>query len=123
MVSTLRRIDPVAFFSLAGLTVLGLLTLGRAPGAGSLFASPWDKFAHIAVFGGLAFLLVSGFRGARLLLCFSLVGLAGMVDEAHQWFIPGRHADWGDFAADVFAAAMGVLISHAIWQRGEQNVA
>ena len=121
MVSILKRIDGLAFFALAALSVTALLMLGRAPGAGDLFVPPWDKVAHITVFGGLAFLVVSGFRGARLLLCFSLVVLAGAVDEAQQWFIPGRHADWGDLGADIFAAATGVMVTQAIWRRDERN--
>lgn len=121
MASILKRIDPIAFFGLTAIAVLGLLVLGRAPGAGNLFAPPWDKVAHIAVFSSLAFLMVSGFRGARLLFCFSVVVLAGVADEAHQWIIPGRDADWWDLGADVVAAAMGVAITSAIWRHGDRN--
>lgn len=121
MISILKRIDSIAFFGFAGIVVLGLLILGRAPGAGNLFVPPWDKVAHLVVFGGLAFLMVSGFRGFRLALCFSLVALAGMADEAHQLFIPGRHADWGDLWADFIAAGAGVLLTRAIWQQRDPN--
>lgn len=121
MVSALKRIEPLAFFALAGLTVIALLALGRAPGAGNLFDPPWDKLAHIAVFSTLAFLMVSGFRGARGLLCFSLVVLAGMADEGQQRLIPGRTADWGDLAADIIAAAIGVWLSRTVWQHIDQH--
>jgi len=121
MIANLKRIDRLAYFGLAAFAVTGLLLLGRTPAAGTLFVPPLDKVAHLTVFGGLAFLMVSGFRGARLLLCFVSVAMAGVVDEAHQWFIPGRHADWGDLAADVVAAATGVMVTRSIWQKGDRN--
>ena len=53
--------------------------------------------------------LASLHGGALLLLAFVLTVLVGMLDEAHQAFLPGRSSGWDDLLADAFGALLGVF--------------
>ena len=75
-----------------------------------------DKLVHAALFGILAALLYRALRGERRWrpavaggVAFLLTVAYGGLDEFHQWFVPGRHVDPWDLAADGFGAGLGVL--------------
>jgi len=77
-----------------------------------------DKLAHAAEYGILGWLVFRSFRlfTTGLKRTVFLVLLAGTayaaVDEFHQLFVPGRHADLLDFVAD----ALGVSASQVtLW--------
>jgi uncharacterized protein YfiM (DUF2279 family) len=101
----------VSFALVAAAAVpLGLFYGGAQPYAVGLIPTPWDKFAHVGVFGLLAGAIsyASGLSGARMWwLGFALAALVGAVDEWHQAALPGRAAGWDDLAADAVGAALG----------------
>ena len=107
----------IRFFSLlaAAVIVIALFTLGEKPYAGSLFPAPWDKLAHISVYGTIAILVWIGTGGrafaegrAHRAGAVALFVLAiGLLDELHQVGIPGRSADVADLVAD----AIGICVA------------
>lgn len=75
-----------------------------------------DKWAHMLLFGILAFLLYRAFRhgfrwrvGTAVLVAFCLSSLYGGFDEFHQSFVPNRDVDVWDWAADTLGAAVALL--------------
>jgi VanZ family protein len=80
-----------------------------APSTGGIILPPWDKLAHFAFYGAVAVLLTVALGPKRWVAALLAVCLIGIADEAYQSLLPTRHADWGDLAADVVAAAAGVL--------------
>jgi VanZ family protein len=99
---------------LAGITIVLMATalyiLGAQPVAVGLFPSPWDKLAHLLVFGtvGAAAGVASGTRGWRMTLwCVAGAIMVGAMDELHQAFLPGRAASWSDLAADAAGGLLG----------------
>lgn len=72
-----------------------------------------DGVWHGLGYGLLAALLLRGLAAARLeavtgraaLLAAALATSYGVTDELHQWFVPGRTAEWSDLAADAAGAA------------------
>ena len=101
-----------------------LYLLGSQPFAVGIFPPPWDKLAHMVTFAliGGAIGLASGQRGWRMGLCCIAGALViGAMDEAHQAFLPGRQASWGDLGADLLggllgAALLGVRYEWARWR-------
>ena len=73
-----------------------------------------DKFLHFFVYGILGMLIARGMLAAKskllndkYLLFTLLFGfLFGLSDEVHQYFVPGRHADFFDWLAD----CLGILV-------------
>jgi VanZ family protein len=110
---------------LAGIAVMlaatALYILGAQPVAVGLFPSPWDKLAHLLVFGmvGAAAGVASGARGWRLTLwCVAGAVAVGAMDEVHQAFLPGRAASWSDLAADAAGGFLGAAALEAIYRLG-----
>ena len=65
-----------------------------------------DKWIHLVayfVLGMTAYKANAGRRFLQLIIC----GGFGLFDECHQYFVPGRHFDLMDWAADV----IGVLLA------------
>ena len=90
---------------LAAALVLTLFV--SAPGTGGVSVPPWDKFAHLGFYGAVAVLLTIALGPRRWVIAIAIVCLIGVADESYQSLLPGRHADWGDLAADFFAAGGG----------------
>ena len=109
---------------LAGMAVVlggaGLHLLGAQALAVGLFASPWDKLAHVMTFAllGGAFGLASGTRGwTRAACCMAGAVLAGITDEWHQAYLPGRNASWIDLLADAAGGMLAAgLLSARHWR-------
>lgn len=110
------RAAPAVSLTLAALLALTLIKAGAQPYAVGLFAPPWDKLAHAAVFGCLALLLHIGLRTRRPLTAIIVAAAIGLCDELHQSTLPGRVAGMDDFATDVAAAAGAVLLAQ--WTLG-----
>ena len=80
----------------------------------------FDKFQHLAAYCGFAFAVGLWFaprawrqRGLTvMLLTLGIGSLYGLMDEIHQFFVPGRACDVWDWVADTLGAAMG---SGAAW--------
>ena len=69
---------------------------------------------HFVAFGLLGFLTMGAIRARgnthhnwQVWLVVLLVGLYGVVDEFHQYFVPGRDASIYDIAADMAGGIMG----------------
>jgi VanZ family protein len=75
-----------------------------------------DKVLHAGAYLGLTFLLALlsphlGLRGWRLYALTLLTAACyGVVDELGQIPVPGRHADLGDWGADVLGAFAGLTL-------------
>jgi len=73
-----------------------------------------DKVAHVCVFSSLgaaaayALLMNQSTSLIRVLLAVSLTVFYGMLDEAHQYFVPGREVSLGDLCADLVGGIVGV---------------
>ena len=76
-----------------------------------------DYVLHAAEYFVLAVLLVRAFNSGlgtavpdrRLLLTLALCIAYAASDEVHQYFVPGRSADYRDVLADGAGAALGLL--------------
>lgn len=79
--------------------------------------------AHAILFGVLAVLWARALGGRRrgLLLAFALTMLYALLDEFHQTFVPGRHADPWDLLFDGLGAALALGL-WAWWQRHRSKV-
>ena len=102
---------------LAGI-IFVLSSISQVPGAGYV----WDKLAHLVVFGALGFLTLRATHGGSRPLApgpaaaaVFLVLLWGVLDEVHQFFVPGRDASVRDVVADALGAALAVLV-WAAWR-------
>ena len=90
------------------------------PSAGSL-----DRListaAHVFMFALLALLTARALSPGRRsgLIALALTLLYALSDEFHQLFVPGRHADPWDLAADALGALLGVAawawLKRTIW--------
>ncbi|MBI5750764.1 MAG: VanZ family protein [Hydrogenophilales bacterium] len=102
---------PQALFLAAALLLMAVLSwFNGQPVAADLVRAPWDLLAHFAVFFVLAVLLLWGLGPQRLWLVVLLAIAYAAFDELHQLTLPGRHASFMDFAADVLAVGAGMAI-------------
>ena len=89
-----------------------------------------DKLLHAGAYGVLSWLAAWALTRGRLraatwraLLAAWLISAAyGATDELHQFFVPGRHADLLDLAADALGAlaAAGAIRAWGIIARGSE---
>lgn len=99
-----------ALAALGALLVIAQLVFLAEPAlAGRVSAVVSDKAAHMLVFGTLALLLWAALGGRWPLAAFGLALAVGAVDEAVQYFTPGRVADARDLLADAVGAAAMLL--------------
>ena len=63
----------------------------------------------------------AGLAASRVLTVAGILALWGMLDEAHQEWIPGRRMDAGDLAADLAGAVAGAVLGGA--RDGRRRVA
>lgn len=79
-----------------------------------------DKVLHFLAYAGLAFLLAWALcqtRGLSFSVCafvISITTIYAITDELTQAFIPSRHADVWDAAADILGALTGLAAVAAI---------
>jgi VanZ family protein len=73
-----------------------------------------DKLFHMIAFGVLGFFLMggmktasNGYRTRQVWFVVALVMLYGLLDEFHQYFVPGRDADILDALADAAGSLVG----------------
>ncbi len=100
--------------------VANLFWHGAQPYAVGLFNAPWDKLAHLVVYGGFASLLwvLASPHGTT----WAVLGCAvlGVADEVAQGYSPGRHMSMGDWATDVCAAVLAALVLDTLRRRLSQ---
>jgi len=73
--------------------------------------SNFDKVAHFSVYGLLATLLVRLGHGRRAIgLALLATSLYGASDEWHQYYVPGRSCEFGDWLADTLGGALALAL-------------
>jgi VanZ family protein len=81
-----------------------------------------DKLVHVAIYGVLGALCARGlargwtFGASMVVVAAGAAALYGLTDELHQWFVPGRNADWRDVVADAVGALLGATVM-GLWVR------
>jgi VanZ family protein len=76
-----------------------------------------DKLLHVVEYAVMGFFTARAVlltwdlpRNWGLLLGAALAALLGLLDEVHQYFVPGRSASVYDGAADLVGAILGALL-------------
>ena len=93
--------------------------LGTRPGASAMVPpAPYDKLAHMVVFGGFAGIAWLVGAGRSVLLPIAVALALGCTDELLQSFTPGRDADWHDIVADVAGALLVIVLLQFVRWRG-----
>jgi VanZ family protein len=110
-------IQPVRFlFLLLAIAWAGVIFyLSSQPGIDTPLLFPGqDKLLHLIAFGLLGFLFMgamkatrSGYRTMQVWIVVGLVALYGVLDEFHQYFVPGRSAEIYDALADAAGGLLG----------------
>ena len=102
-----------------------LYYLSDQPGIGipPLFIGQ-DKLFHAGVYSVLGFLVMGAIKPAghehsqgQILLAAGLAAAYGLLDEFHQYFVPGRSADTFDVIADMAGGILGALLMFVIVRR------
>lgn len=108
----LARLIPAGFYN----GIIWLVSSGPLP----VSIGNYDKTAHILEYGILGFLLSfalniskNNFDIPTKYVIFWVV-LAGLTDEIHQYFVPGRSMDIIDLTADIIGGFLGILIWFAL---------
>jgi VanZ family protein len=105
-----------AAFLLAALSWAGLIFyLSSQPSIETPALFPGqDKLFHLIAFGILGFLAMGtrqasqqGYPTRQVWQVVFAVMLYGILDEVHQYFVPGRHADVYDVLADASGGLLG----------------
>jgi len=93
------------------------LTLTSLPGAAIpvSIGHPVDWIGHGGLYGGLGVLIarvawMRGWPSKRLVIAALIISLGGALDEAHQYFIPGRDMEFGDWVSDTLGAIAGLAV-------------
>lgn len=70
--------------------------------------------AYLALAGAIGLWVPPAFWGRRPAIAFFAVWLAasfyGVIDEAHQYFVPGRNCNIWDWIADTLGAVIGAAV-------------
>jgi len=89
-------------------TVPGTAGINRVEGG--------DKLSHLAIYFlfSLFFLLALKYEGYRYpvlyIITITFVAGFGALDEAHQFFVPGRKCEIMDFVTDALAAMLACIV-------------
>lgn len=67
-----------------------------------------DKLHHILGFAALAFPLPFARPKLTIPVVLGVTGYGGMIELIQPYF--GRHAEWGDFLADILGAVLGAAL-------------
>jgi VanZ family protein len=77
----------------------------------------FDKVQHLIAYAALSMSLGLWFSGKKwknnaraiTLLIFGIASIYGIIDEVHQYFVPGRDCNVWDWTADALGAIIGAL--------------
>ena len=124
-----------SFFIALMAYLLLIFVLSHVPGQTwqKLDLNLWDKLVHFFEYMPVGVLLaawlLSGYlkelkTGFSILILFALIVVAGVGDELHQHFVPGRQTAFGDVIADTLGGSVGVICTVLIlkWRRSEQRI-
>ena len=89
-----------------------LFFLSSRPSVGVPLPNGLDKLAHLVAYLVLGLLLARAVSrlGLPPLSAIAIGWVYGFLDELHQSFVPGRHAEVGDWIADALGVVLGVAI-------------
>lgn len=106
-----KNIFRVLFWLLLG----GVLVISIMPAEDAPIVFADDKLNHILAFLTLSFSARILWSRVNAIILFSMLTVFGGGIELLQLAMGfGRDADWVDFAADVLAIALGMLLAHWI---------
>jgi VanZ family protein len=120
-----RRAVSAAFFW--GLFMVALTSWPKPPEIPIVSSVPnFDKLIHIILYGVEGFLLYRAVRWPgtargstlRVLWIVAVMAVWGVLDEVHQYWIPGRSMEGGDVVADVCGATVGAIAASFAARRG-----
>ena len=88
----------------------------------------WDKLQHLLAYGALGFAIGLWISPAfwkrrpipAILLTTAIGSAYGVIDEIHQYFVPGRHSDVWDWAANTLGSLLGALAIMLIMRKWSQ---
>ncbi len=109
----IRALALLAFLAVAA----NLFWHGAQPYAVGAIPAPWDKLAHIVLYGGFcaaAWVALGGARPTADLLAPIVAVSVGLLDEYAQTFNPGREVGLDDLFADSVGAVAAVLVLTAL---------
>ena len=98
--------------------IASLIRLGETPLAVGLIPHPWDKLAHAATFGTIAFSLWLASGQRWLIACAGLAAGIALYDEWRQLLLPGREAELFDLLANAVGIALAVALAMRLKTRG-----
>lgn len=97
------------------LLLCGILAISIMPATNAPTVFTDDKLNHILAFFVLSSMARIAWPRINALLLFVMLAVFGGAIEILQFSMGlGRQADWMDFAADVLAIVIGMLIGHLI---------
>lgn len=117
------------FRYIPGILLLAIIFRTSAiPGSGMTWlVSPFDKLVHGSVYAALGACFCLWFANARwekrpfvtALYAVGLCLVAGILDEFHQSFVPGRSVSAGDVCADLVGGLVGAFAYRFVkpWKR------
>jgi VanZ family protein len=108
-----RALALLAFLAVAA----NLFWHGARPYAVGAIPAPWDKLAHVVLYGGFsasAWVALGGVRPTADLLAPIVAVSVGLLDEYAQTFNPGREVGLDDLAADAAGAVAAILALMAV---------
>jgi len=85
------------------------------------------KFSHLVVYFALSFCLanylkfITESRRNLFLAAWLLASAYGVIDEIHQYFVPGRHSDAWDWVANTLGSMLGAVAIMLIMRKRSQN--
>ena len=104
-----------------GLFLFGLTSYPSPPSVPILSGIPdIDKIVHFGLYGVEAFLLYFAIRWpgradvfslGRVLTVVGAIAVWGILDETHQFWIPGRSMEGADVVGDVSGAIVGAVLA------------
>ncbi len=99
-----------------------MLFIGSRPGVEVIIPNPpWDKLAHLIAYGGFATLAWIFLGGVSTFGPLAVVATIGLMDEAMQYYSPGRSADFRDIIADLSGALLAVLVLRVLQAAAERR--
>lgn len=98
----------------AALMIGSLIRLGETELAVGLIPTPWDKLAHAATFGAIAFSLWLALGQRWLYACAGLAAAIALYDEWRQLALPGREADLMDLLANGVGIGLAILLARRL---------
>ena len=102
----------IAAIALAAFMLATLFAAAENIGHQTWFPPPYlDKVAHLGYFGLVSILIDRGFAFRAWWPAVAITATFGALDEWHQYYVPNRSCDIWDWAADLTAAVLGVLVS------------